>query len=104
MTYIYDGDGNRVEKSGTEIYWFGGSNVPDETDTTGSTANSSFNEYVFFGGNRIARRDSSGDVFYYLSDHLGTSRVIAEVASGQTTATLCYDVRFPSLSALSTPI
>jgi RHS repeat-associated protein len=99
MTYIYDGDGNRVEKSGTEIYWYGGSNVLDETDTTGSTTNSSFNEYVFFGGNRIARRDSSGDVFYNLSDHLATSRVIAEVASGKTTPTLCYDADFEPFGA-----
>jgi RHS repeat-associated protein len=92
--YIYDGDGNRVEKSGSKIYWFGGSEILDETDTTGSVTNSSFNEYVFFGSNRIARRDSFGNVFYYLTDQLGSSRVIAEVPSGQTTATLCYDADF----------
>jgi RHS repeat-associated protein len=94
MNYIYDGDGNRVEKSGTKIYWYGGSKVLDETDTTGSVTNGSFNEYVFFGGNRVARRDSSGDVFYYLVDQIGSSRVIAEVPSGQTTATMCYDGDF----------
>ena len=94
MSYIYDGDGNRVEKSGSKIYWYGGSEVLDETDTTGSVTNSSFNEYVFFGGNRIARRDASGDVFYYLLDQIDSSRVIAEVPSGQTTATMCYDGDF----------
>jgi hypothetical protein len=57
MSYIYDGDGNRVEKSGSKIYWFGGTEILDETDTTGSVTNSSFNEYIFFGGNRVARRD-----------------------------------------------
>jgi RHS repeat-associated protein len=31
---------------------------------------------------------------YYASDHLGTSRVMAEVPSGTTTATLCYDADF----------
>jgi RHS repeat-associated protein len=92
--YVYDGDGNRVEKSGSKIYWYGGSNVLDETDTTGSVTNSSFNEYIFFGGSRVARRDSSGNVFYYLTDQLGTSRVIAEVPSGQTIANLCYDADF----------
>jgi RHS repeat-associated protein len=94
MQYVYDGDGNRVEKSGSKIYWFGGAEILDETDTTGSVANSSFNEYVFFGAARVARRDSSGNVFYYLADQLDTSRVIAEVPSGQTTATLCYDADF----------
>jgi RHS repeat-associated protein len=94
MNYIYDGDGNRVEKSGSKIYWMAGSEVLDETDTTGSVTNSSFNEYVFFGSNRIARRDSSGDVFYYLVDQIDSSRVIAEVPSGQTTATMCYDGDF----------
>jgi RHS repeat-associated protein len=94
MSYIYDGDGNRVEKSGTKIYWYGSNEVLDETDTTGSVTNSNFNEYVFFGGNRIARRDSSGDVFYYLADQVDSSRVIAEVASGQTTASMCYDGDF----------
>ncbi len=92
--YIYDGDGNRVEKSGSKIYWYAGSEVLDETDATGSVTNSNFNEYVFFGGNRIARRDSSGDVFYYMADQIGSSRVIAEVPSGQTTATMCYDGDF----------
>jgi RHS repeat-associated protein len=91
MSYIYDGDGNRVEKSGSKIYWMAGTEVLDETDTTGSVTNGSFNEYVFFAGNRIARRDSSGDVFYYLLDQVDSSRVIAEVPSGQTTATMCYD-------------
>ena len=48
----------------------------------------------YFGGARIARRDASGNVFYYLADHLGSSRVMAEIPSGQTTATLCYDADF----------
>jgi len=33
-------------------------------------------------------------VFYYLADQIDSSRVIAEVPSGQTTATLCYDADF----------
>ena len=94
MNYLYDGDGNRVEKSGSKLYWYSGGEVLDETDTTGSATNGSFNEYMFFAGKRIARRDSSGNVFYYLADHLGTSRVIAEVPNGQTTATLCYDADY----------
>jgi RHS repeat-associated protein len=95
VNYTYDGDGKRVEKSNGKIYWYGmDGNVLDETDLTGSTTNSSFNEYVFFDGSRIARHDSSNNVFYYAADHLGTSRVIAEVPSGGTTAALCYDADF----------
>ena len=41
-----------------------------------------------------ARRDSSNDAFYFFADQLGTSRIVAEVRSGQTTAALCYDADF----------
>ena len=66
----------------------------DETDATGSVTNANFSEYIFAGGRRMARRDSAGNVLYYFADHLGTSRTMAQVASGQTTATLCYDADF----------
>jgi len=93
--YIYDGDGKRVEKTsgGTayKLYWYGGAtDALDETDQTGSTTNSSFSEFVFFGTARVARIDSSGNIFYSFTDHLGTSREV--VQSGQTTP--CYDADF----------
>jgi RHS repeat-associated protein len=91
VTYKYDGDGNRVQKSGGTLYWYGASsNALDETDLNGNLTN----EYVFFGGQRIARRDPSNNAFYYFTDHLGTSRTMAQVLSGQSTATLCYDADF----------
>src|SRR5262249_3269440 len=40
-------------------------------------------EYVFFGGERVARRDGvngAGGVFYYFSDHLKTASVITDSA------------------------
>ncbi|MGA8368162.1 MAG: RHS repeat-associated core domain-containing protein, partial [Candidatus Acidiferrales bacterium] len=87
VAYTYDGDGERVEKSNGEIYWYtSGGEVLDETDLSGNLTS----EYIFFGGARIARRDGSGNVFYYLTDHLGSSREIVE--AGQTTA--CYDADF----------
>jgi RHS repeat-associated protein len=93
--YLYDGDGKRTEKTGSKIYWYGADGaVLDETDPTGSFTNANFSEYIYFGGKRIARRDSAGDVFYYFADHLGTSRTMAQVLSGQTTGTLCYDADF----------
>lgn len=57
-----------------------------ETDLSGNL----IDEFVFFGGQRIARRTSAGTVFYYFKDHLGSSRVI--VQAGQ--ATPCYDADY----------
>ncbi len=87
VNYTYDGDGERVEKSNGEMYWYtSGGEVLDETDLSGNLTS----EYVYFGGARIARRDGSGNIFYYLADHLGSSRVI--VQAGQTTA--CFDTDY----------
>ncbi len=73
VTYSYDGDGKRVKKSSGKLYWYGmGSDPLDETDASGNITN----EYIFFGGKRIAKRDASGNVDYYFADHLGTSRVV----------------------------
>jgi RHS repeat-associated protein len=77
VNYSYDGDGRRVMKSSGAIYWYGAGSGPlDETDLAGATSNSTFHEYVFFSGKRIARRDSSNNVNYYFADHLGTSRIV----------------------------
>jgi RHS repeat-associated protein len=73
VNYTYDGDGDRVEKSNGKIYWYGaGTEILDESDLSGNITD----EYIFFGGKRIARRDSSGNIVYYAADHLGTSRVV----------------------------
>ena len=75
-TYTYDGDGHRVKKqTAGRLYWYGaGGEVLAETGPDGSNPT----EYIFFAGRRIARRDSSGNVSYYLSDMLGSSRVVAD--------------------------
>ena len=93
-SYIYDGNGNRVEKctegttpgtcasgaTGT-LYWRGSSgDVLTETDLAGNT----LNNYIFFNGQRVARSDSAGAVHYYFSDQLG-SHALVENATG----TLC---------------
>lgn len=113
QTYNYDGDGKRVSKAlssapthPTKLYWYSvGSDVLDETDGSGNTANSTFSEYLFFAASRIARRDFQNNVFYYFSDHIGTARVL--VQAGQTAA--CYesdfypfgDERMPTINACS---
>jgi RHS repeat-associated protein len=85
-TYFYDGDGNRVQKcdanpctSGTTtglLYWLGvGGEVLDESSRTGTMQE----EYVYFDGQRIARRDvATNDAHYYFSNHLGSSSVITD--------------------------
>lgn len=79
-TYIYDADGNRVEKSngstGT-IYWYMSPGIVGESDLSGNLQS----EYVFFDGERVARKDfPGGAVSYYFSDHLRTASVITDSA------------------------
>jgi len=89
---LYDGDGNRVAKctagsqsntcptgsTGT-LYWRPtGGDIIAESSLTGTN----LEEYIFFGGKRVARRDvSTNAVHYYFSDHLG-SHGIVENATG----------------------
>jgi RHS repeat-associated protein len=83
MTYTYDGDKKRVEKSSGTYYWLSPSgSVLAETDSSGNTQN----EYIYFSGGRTARRDSGGNVYYYFQDQIGTSRLIAN-----SSGTVCYD-------------
>jgi RHS repeat-associated protein len=90
VTYTYDGDGKRVQKSNGKLYWYGmGSDPLDETDAAGNTNNASFSEYIFLSGQRIARRDSANNVSYYFADHLGTARIRTN-SSGSA----CYDADF----------
>ncbi len=87
VTYTYDGDGKRVQKSSGTLYWYGMSGDSlVETNLQGNNAT----EYFFFGGKRIARRGPLGGLFYYVGDHLGTSRVM--VQAGQTSP--CYNADF----------
>jgi hypothetical protein len=94
--YLYDGNGERVEKcvaatsttacpavgtNGT-LYWKGtGSDAQVETDLS----RNALEQYVFFNGQRVARRDiSTNAVHYYFSDQLGSHGVIENA-----TATAC---------------
>jgi RHS repeat-associated protein len=86
VTYAYDGDGRRVYKSNGKLYWYGaGGDILAETDGSGNT----LNEYVFFGGKRVAMLPAGGNPIYYVEDILGTSRVIT-----QNNGTVCYDADF----------
>ncbi|MGA7683832.1 MAG: RHS repeat-associated core domain-containing protein, partial [Terriglobales bacterium] len=86
VTYAYDGDGRRAAKVGSKLYWYGsGGEILAETDAAGNT----LNEYIFFGGKRVAVVPASGSAMYYAEDLLGSSRVIV-----QSNGTLCYDADF----------
>ena len=76
VTYYYDADGVRTEKSSGTKYWPGpGGEVLAETDLDGNINE----EYAYFNGERIARVDRpSGTVHYYFSDHLGSASVITD--------------------------
>jgi RHS repeat-associated protein len=73
VTYTYDGDGRRVEKSSGTIYWYDDKgNVIEETDLNGNLVN----DYFYAAGMRAWREDSSGGVYTYLSDPLGSVRYV----------------------------
>jgi RHS repeat-associated protein len=74
-TYTYDGDGRRVQKSDGTLYWVDDALRPL---SVGTTSGSITRDYIFLGGKRIAFVPlSSGNPYYYLSDHLGSTAVIA---------------------------
>ena len=69
-TYVYDGNGRRVEKTGgtaTTVYIFYGTNVIAEY-TLGANPSSPSEEYIHAGGKLIATLDSATK--YHLHDHL----------------------------------
>jgi RHS repeat-associated protein len=86
INYAYDGDGRRVAKVGSKLYWYGsGGDILAETDGSGNATA----EYIFFGGKRIAMLPASSSPVYYVEDLLGTSRVITT-----NTGVVCYDADF----------
>jgi len=88
-TYTYDADGQRIQKSTGINYWYGpGGQVLAETDSSGTWTN-----YVFFGGRRLAR-NFSGDIKYYITDHLNSTAMFVDKA-GTTAAILDDNDMYP---------
>lgn len=76
VTYSYDAEGNRMEKSSGTLYWYGeNGEVLAESNLSGAINE----EYLFFNGQRLARVDRpSGAVHYYYADQLGSANVITD--------------------------
>lgn len=82
FSYAYDADGNRVQKTNGNVtpatgtlYWYMSAGIVAESDFLGNLQS----EYVFFNGERVARKDFPGNaISYYFSDHLKTASVITD--------------------------
>jgi RHS repeat-associated protein len=75
VTYTYDAYGRRIKKSSGINYWYGpGGAALAETDSAGNWTN-----YIFFGGRRLAR-NVSGDIKYYITDHLHSTGIFVDKA------------------------
>jgi RHS repeat-associated protein len=107
--YTYDADGIRTMKShGSScatvdvLYWRNiAGNAIAETDSAGSTSNTSYREYIFFAGRRIAQADwgsSSFTVYYYFVDHLGSTRAMTTAAGS-----VCFKADYLPYGAENTP-
>jgi RHS repeat-associated protein len=87
-SYLYDGDGNRVAKVGSKLYWYGpNGEILDETNSLGNE----LNEYFYFDGKRIEvwSWSSPNATYFYVEDLLGTSRVLTT-----DQGVVCYDADF----------
>jgi RHS repeat-associated protein len=76
-TYSYDGDGRRLKRQSGSL---GILSWPDLSGTTldeSGLTGSFVREYAFFGGKRVARRDTGNNaVHYFFSDHLGSTDLV----------------------------
>lgn len=101
VTYHYDANGVRMEKSSGTMYWPGpGSETLTETNLTGAINE----EYVYFNGERIARVDRpSGTVHYYFSNHLGSASVVTDAMGNNPTQTDYYPFGGVAYSSGSDP-
>jgi RHS repeat-associated protein len=76
--YVYDYTGQRIKKieNGITTYYIG-KHFEKQVDSAGAATKTS---YYFANSERVAKRDSSGNVYYYHSDHLGGTNVLTDSA------------------------
>jgi RHS repeat-associated protein len=70
-TFTYDGGSSRAKKSGPSgsTYYVGG-----HFEVSGGSAK----KYIFAGSQRVAMIDAGGQIYYFHSDHLGSSAVLTD--------------------------
>ncbi|HMZ97187.1 MAG: FG-GAP-like repeat-containing protein [Nitrospira sp.] len=78
-TFVYDGDGGRVKK-------IAGTTTTRYISKFYECDNTSCSRMVFAGGQRIATIGASGSIYYYHTDHLGSSSVITDSAGAKAQA------------------
>ena len=84
--YVYDYQGQRVKKieNGVTTYYIG-----KHFETQVGDVGSGNTSYYFANGERVAKKDSSGNISYYLSDHLGSTNVVTD-SSGNLSERIRY--------------
>src|SRR5258708_5511808 len=74
LLQVEKSNGSTTPRTGT-LYWYMSLGIVGESDLTGNLQS----EYLFFDGERVARKDFPGNtVAYYFSDHLKTASVITD--------------------------
>jgi RHS repeat-associated protein len=93
-TYTYDGQGTRVQAGTTKFVELGGQ-LLYQIDGTASS------DFIYYGAQRTARRDSTGTVSYYIGDRLGSPHLILD-ATGAVQRTVLYGPYGMQLAATGT--
>jgi len=85
--YFYDYTGQRIKKieNGITTYYIG---KHYETQVNGDNQNNT--SYYFANGERVAKKDSSGNIYYYHLDHLGGTNVVTDSAGNLVERTKYY--------------
>ncbi|GFE60791.1 RHS repeat-associated core domain-containing protein [Geobacter sp. AOG2] len=85
--YVYDYNGQRIKKvqNGVTTYYIGKhyeTQITDESQTNTS--------YYFANGERVAKKDTTGKLSYYHSDHLGGTNAVTDASGGLVERTKYY--------------
>ncbi len=89
-TYTYDGDGRRVKRQSGLLGIVSWPDLSGRTLDESGLTGTMVREYVFFNGQRVARRDAANNaVHYFFSDHLGSTSLVTN-ATGTMAACAGY--------------
>ncbi len=72
-TYKYDADGRRISKSTGTTYWYGPGGLLAQTDAAGN-----WSDFVLLGSKKLARKDVSGALKFFVNDSRSTTSVLVD--------------------------